>query len=88
MTPFLQQGFEKYKKGGGPEVFAIAENGSSYGYTYCVSGIGGCQVGVYFATAINSCEERSTASCKIHAVCITVVWNGSATSGTTNNMRR
>lgn len=79
VTSRIQAGFEKYKSGPGPEYFAVAQDGSSYGWSYCVGGIDNCRGGgLPGSIAINACERNSNGvPCRIYARSRRVVWDTS-----------
>lgn len=77
----LTAGFEKYKSGGGPEFFAVSQDGRTYGWSYCSGGIGNCRGGgIPGFMAVNACERGSKGvPCKIFARGKQVVWDGPVT---------
>jgi len=72
-------GFERYKKAGiNAGYFAVTEDGSTYGYSYCSAGQCG---GNSLMVALQSCESHAQRTCKIYAYGPTVVWDHSAPKG-------
>lgn len=73
-------GFENYKRAGiNAGYFAVTEDGTWYGYSYCPAGQ--CS-GNTLMLAINSCENNSKGrECRIYAEGRTVVWDSSKPPG-------
>jgi hypothetical protein len=74
---FVEDGIKEYLSQGAPGYFFLAEDGSTYGYSYCPISGGGC-VGPEMRIAQDACRENARgARCFIYARDQRIVWDES-----------
>lgn len=73
LSPYVFKGFQKYLDAYGALFFAVSEDGTRYGWSYCDN----LPCGNNRHLAIRVCERYSRGiPCKIYAVQKNIVWNG------------
>ena len=83
LSESAQVGYEKYRSKNRLLCFTITEDGRSYGYTYCESGLNCIEDA---DGAISQCERRTGRICKNYAEFEKVVWRNAQTRSSYKNI--